>query len=149
MDENGVVIRNKARLVAQGYRKQEGIDYDETFTPVARLKAIRIFLTYATYNGFMVYQMDVKSIFLNGKLTEEVYVQQPLGFESIEFLNYVCKLDKALYGLKQAPITWKSLGRFMWERFKLGDGVGDEEENNQRIDYELVILSLREEIVGQ
>ncbi|GJV28882.1 retrovirus-related pol polyprotein from transposon TNT 1-94 [Tanacetum coccineum] len=91
--------------IKDGYRKEEGIDYDETFTPVARLKAIRIFLAYATYNGFMVYQMDVKSAFINGKLTKEVYVQQPLGFESIEFLNYVCKLDEALYGLKQASIA--------------------------------------------
>ncbi|GKF47213.1 retrovirus-related pol polyprotein from transposon TNT 1-94, partial [Tanacetum coccineum] len=78
MDENGVVIRNKARLVAQGYRKEEGIDYDETFAPVARLEAIRIFLAYAAYMGFVVYQMDVKSAFLNEKLFEEVDVQQPL-----------------------------------------------------------------------
>ncbi|GJT70778.1 retrovirus-related pol polyprotein from transposon TNT 1-94 [Tanacetum coccineum] len=80
-----VVIRNKARLVAQGYRQKEGINYDETFSPVARLEAIRIFLAYAAYIGFMVYQMDVKSAFLNGKLTKEVYVQQPPGFKSSEF----------------------------------------------------------------
>ncbi|GJT53646.1 retrovirus-related pol polyprotein from transposon TNT 1-94 [Tanacetum coccineum] len=106
MDENGVVIKNKARLVAQGFRQEEGIDYDETFAPVARLEAIRIFLAYAAYMGFMVYQMDVKSAFLNGKISEEVYVQQPLGFESGEFPNHVYKLDKALYGLKQAPRAW-------------------------------------------
>ncbi|GKC87675.1 retrovirus-related pol polyprotein from transposon TNT 1-94, partial [Tanacetum coccineum] len=103
MDEYGIVINNKARLVAQGYRKEEVIDYDETFAHVARLEAIRIFLAYDAYMGFMVYQMDVKSTFLNGKISEEVYVQQPLGFESSEFPNHVCKLDKALYGLKQAP----------------------------------------------
>ncbi|GJT44832.1 retrovirus-related pol polyprotein from transposon TNT 1-94 [Tanacetum coccineum] len=103
MDENGIVIKNKARLVAQGYNQQEGIDYEETFASVARLEAIRIFLAYATCMGFMVYQMDVKSALLNGKISEEVYVQQPPGFESSEFLNHVCKLDKALYGLKQAP----------------------------------------------
>ncbi|GJR75250.1 retrovirus-related pol polyprotein from transposon TNT 1-94, partial [Tanacetum coccineum] len=102
MDEYGIVIKNKARLVAQVYRQEERIDYDETFAPVARLEAIRIFLTYAAYMGFMVYQMDVKSAFLNGKISEEVYVQQPPGFESSEFPNHVCKLDKALYGLKQA-----------------------------------------------
>ncbi|GJV03198.1 retrovirus-related pol polyprotein from transposon TNT 1-94 [Tanacetum coccineum] len=102
-DETGIVIKNKARLVAQGYNQQEGIDYDETFAPVARLEAIRIFLAFATYMNFIVYQMDVKSAFLNGKLKEEVYVKQPLGFESNEFPNHVCKLDKALYGLKQAP----------------------------------------------
>ncbi|GJT37935.1 retrovirus-related pol polyprotein from transposon TNT 1-94 [Tanacetum coccineum] len=102
-DETGIVIKNKARLVAQGYNQQEGIDYDETFAPVTRLEAIRIFLAFATYMNFILYQMDVKSAFLNGKLKEEVYVKQPLGFESNEFPNHVCKLDKALYGLKQAP----------------------------------------------
>ncbi|GJT12603.1 retrovirus-related pol polyprotein from transposon TNT 1-94 [Tanacetum coccineum] len=88
---------------SQGYNQQEGIDYDETFAPFARLEEIRIFLAFATYMNFIVYQMDVKSTFLNGKLKEEVYVKQPLGFESNEFPNHVCKLDKALYGLKQAP----------------------------------------------
>nr|GEW97225.1 retrovirus-related Pol polyprotein from transposon TNT 1-94 [Tanacetum cinerariifolium] len=98
----------KTRLVAQGYNQQEGIDYDETFTPVARLEKIRIFLAFATYMNFIVYQIDVKSEFLNGKLKEKDYVKQPLGFESNEFPNHVCKLDKALYGLKQAPRAWKS-----------------------------------------
>ncbi|GKB55987.1 retrovirus-related pol polyprotein from transposon TNT 1-94, partial [Tanacetum coccineum] len=102
-DETGIIIKNKARLVAQGYNQQEGIDYDETFAPITRLEAIRIFLAFATYMNFIVYQMDVKSAFLNGKLKEEVYVKQPPGFESNEFPNHVCKLDKALYGLKQAP----------------------------------------------
>ncbi|GKD16781.1 retrovirus-related pol polyprotein from transposon TNT 1-94 [Tanacetum coccineum] len=102
-DEHGTTTKNKARLVAQGYSQEEGIDYDETFTPVARMEAIRIFLAFATYMNFKVYQMDIKSAFLNGKLKEEVYVKQPLGFESSEFPDYVCKLDKALYGLKQAP----------------------------------------------
>ncbi|GKE06709.1 retrovirus-related pol polyprotein from transposon TNT 1-94, partial [Tanacetum coccineum] len=102
-DETGIVIKNKARLVAQDYNLQEGIDYDETFAPVARLEEIRIFLAFATYMNFIVYQMDVKSGFLNGKLKEEVYVKQPPGFESNEFPNHVCKSDKALYGLKQAP----------------------------------------------
>ncbi|GKE53913.1 retrovirus-related pol polyprotein from transposon TNT 1-94 [Tanacetum coccineum] len=105
-DETGIVIRNKARLVTQGYNQQEGIDYDETFAPVAKLEAIKIFLSFATYMNFIVYQMDVKSAFLNGKLKEEVYVEQPPGFESSEFPNHVCKLDKALYGLKQAPRAW-------------------------------------------
>ncbi|GKC90902.1 retrovirus-related pol polyprotein from transposon TNT 1-94 [Tanacetum coccineum] len=107
-DETGVVIKNKARLVAQGYNQQEGIDYDETFAPIARLEAIRIFLAFSTYMNFIVYQMDVKSAFLNGKLKEEVYVKQPPGFESNEFPNHVCKLEKALYGLKQALRAWKS-----------------------------------------
>ncbi|GJW54471.1 retrovirus-related pol polyprotein from transposon TNT 1-94 [Tanacetum coccineum] len=91
MDENEIVIKNKARLVAQGYNQQEGIDYEEPFAPVARLEAIRIFLAYAAYIGFMVYQMDVKSALLNGKISEEVYVQQPHGFESSEYPNHVLK----------------------------------------------------------
>ncbi|GKE29343.1 retrovirus-related pol polyprotein from transposon TNT 1-94, partial [Tanacetum coccineum] len=97
MDEEGVVTKNKARLVSQGYNQQEGIDYEETFAHVTRLEAIRIFLAYVAYMGFVVYQMDVKSAFLNGKILEEVYVQQPPGFESSEFPDHVCKLDKALY----------------------------------------------------
>nr|GEU54834.1 retrovirus-related Pol polyprotein from transposon TNT 1-94 [Tanacetum cinerariifolium] len=105
-DETGIVIKNKARLIAQGYNQQEDINYDETFTPVTRLKAIRIFLAFTTYINFIVYQMDVKSAFLNGKLKEEVYVKQPLGFERKEFPIHVCKLDKALYELKQAPRAW-------------------------------------------
>ena len=105
-DENGVVIRNKERLVAQGYCQEEGIDYEETFAPVARLEAIRIFLAYAAHRGLKVFQMDVKSAFLNGKLKEEVYVKQPPGFESEKYPNLVYFLDKALYGLKQAPRAW-------------------------------------------
>ncbi|GJS92431.1 retrovirus-related pol polyprotein from transposon TNT 1-94 [Tanacetum coccineum] len=97
---------NKARLVAQGYNQHKGINYDETFAPVAKFKAIRIFLAYAAYVGFVVFQVDVKSVFLNRKISEEVYVKQPCGFESSEFPNHVCKLDKALYGLKQAPRAW-------------------------------------------
>ncbi|KAL8125339.1 hypothetical protein AgCh_012869 [Apium graveolens] len=89
MDENGIVVRNKARLVAKGYCQQEGIDFDETFAPVARLEAIRIFLAYAPHANFKVYQIDVKSAFLNGDLEEEVYVSQPPGFEDPNFLDYV------------------------------------------------------------
>ncbi|GJR37488.1 reverse transcriptase domain-containing protein [Tanacetum coccineum] len=102
-DEHGIVTKNKPRLVAQGYSQEKGINYDETFTPVARIEAIRIFLAFATYMNFIVFQMDVKSAFLNRKLNEEVYVKQPPSFESSEFPYYVYKLDKALYGLKQEP----------------------------------------------
>ncbi|GJV88103.1 retrovirus-related pol polyprotein from transposon TNT 1-94 [Tanacetum coccineum] len=103
-DERGIVIRNKARLVAQGHTQEEGIDYDEVFAPVARIEAIRIFLAYASYMGFMVYQMDVKSAFLYGQIEEEVYVCQPPGFEDPDHPNKVYKVVKALYGLHQAPI---------------------------------------------
>ena len=84
MDTDGMVIRNKARLVAQGYRKEEGTDYDETFAPVAIIEAIRLFLAYAVHKVFKVYQMDVRSAFLNGNLKEEVYVKQPPGFSNLE-----------------------------------------------------------------
>ncbi|GKE24564.1 retrovirus-related pol polyprotein from transposon TNT 1-94, partial [Tanacetum coccineum] len=103
LDENGVVSRNKARLVAQGYNQQEGIDYDETYAPVARLESIRILLAYACALDFKLFQMDVKSAFLNGFINEEVYVAQPLGFIDFEKPDHVYKLKKALYGLKQAP----------------------------------------------
>ncbi|GJY74264.1 retrovirus-related pol polyprotein from transposon TNT 1-94 [Tanacetum coccineum] len=92
--------KNKARLVAQGYNPQEGIDYDETFSLVARLEAIRIFLAFATYMNFIVYQMDVKSAFLNGKLKEEVYVKQPPGFESTEVPQTITNWNKALTEFK-------------------------------------------------
>ncbi|GJW87655.1 putative ribonuclease H-like domain-containing protein [Tanacetum coccineum] len=105
-DERGIVIRNKARLVAQGHTQEEGIDYDEVFAPVARIEAIRLFLAYASYMGFMVYQMDVKSAFLYGQIEEEVYVCQPLGFEDPDHPNKVYKVVKALYGLHQAPRAW-------------------------------------------
>ncbi|KAJ9536793.1 hypothetical protein OSB04_un000017 [Centaurea solstitialis] len=105
-DEDGIVTRNKARLVAKGFKQQAGIDYDETFAPVARIEAIRIFLAYAAHKNFTVYQMDVKTAFLNGELKEEVYVSQPEGFVDRTKPNHVYILDKALYGLKQAPRAW-------------------------------------------
>nr|GEX54032.1 hypothetical protein [Tanacetum cinerariifolium] len=105
-DKRGVVVRNKARLVAQGHRQEERIDYDEVFAHVARTEAIMIFLAFASYMGFIVYQMDVKSTFLYGKIDKEVYVSQPLGFIDPIFLNKVYKVVKALYGLHQAPKAW-------------------------------------------
>ncbi|GJV97487.1 putative ribonuclease H-like domain-containing protein [Tanacetum coccineum] len=105
-DERGIMIKNKARLVAQGYTQEEGIDYDKVFAPVARIKAIRLFLAYASFKDFMVYQMDVKSAFLYGKIKEEVYVCQPPGFEDPNFPDRVYKVEKALYGLHQAPKAW-------------------------------------------
>ena len=106
LDEHGIIVRNKARLVVKGYNQQEGIDFDENFAPVARLEAIRILVAFAAYMGFRLYQMDVKCAFLNGILHEDVYVEQPPGFENPELLDHVFKLDKALYGLKQAPRAW-------------------------------------------
>ncbi|GJZ82999.1 retrovirus-related pol polyprotein from transposon TNT 1-94 [Tanacetum coccineum] len=105
LDENGVVSRNKARLVAQGYNQQDGIDYDKTYAPVARLEYIRILLAYVCSLDFKLFQMDVKSAFLNGFI-KVVYVVQPQGFIGFAKPNHVYKLQKALYGLKQAPKAW-------------------------------------------
>ena len=102
-DERGIVTKNKARLVVQGFSQEEGIDYEETFAPVARIEAIRLFLAFAVSHNIKVFQMDVKSALLYGKIKEEVYVSQPPGFEDAHHPDYVYKLDKALYGLKQAP----------------------------------------------
>ncbi|GJS26372.1 retrovirus-related pol polyprotein from transposon TNT 1-94, partial [Tanacetum coccineum] len=105
-DERGIVIRNKAILVAQGYTQEEGIDYDEIFAPVARIEATRLFLAYASFKDFVVYQTDVKSDFLYEKIEEEVYLCQPPGFEDPDFPGRVYKVEKALYGLHQAPRAW-------------------------------------------
>nr|GEZ17257.1 retrovirus-related Pol polyprotein from transposon TNT 1-94 [Tanacetum cinerariifolium] len=113
-DESSLVIRNKERLVAVGYSQREGIDYDETFVPVTRIEAIRLFLVYAAHKDFTVYQMDVKTVFLNGILKEEVYVGQPPVNK--QYPDHVYALDKALYGLKQAPRAWYNvLSQFLIE----------------------------------
>ncbi|GJV66735.1 retrovirus-related pol polyprotein from transposon TNT 1-94 [Tanacetum coccineum] len=118
-DERGIVIRNKARLVAQGYIQEEGIDYDEVLAPVARIEAIRLFLAYASFKDFMVYQMDVKSAFLYGKIEEEVYVCQPPGFEDPDFPDRVYKVEKALYGLHQVDdIIFGSTKKELCNAFK-------------------------------
>ncbi|GJW87243.1 putative ribonuclease H-like domain-containing protein [Tanacetum coccineum] len=121
-DERGIVVRNKARLVAQGYTQEEGIDYDEVFAPVAKIEAIRLFLAYASFMNFVVYQMDVNSAFLYDNIKEEVYVCQPLGFEDPEFPDRVYKVEKALYGLHQAPRAWyETLSTYLLEnRFQRG-----------------------------
>ncbi|KAK1629876.1 hypothetical protein QYE76_004191 [Lolium multiflorum] len=119
-DEFGNIVRNKARLVAQGFSQVEGIDFGETYAPVARLESIRILLSYASHHNFKLQQMDVKSAFLNGPLHEEVYVKQPPGFEDPNFPNHVYKLDKALYGLKQAPRAWFEMSMMGEMKFFLG-----------------------------
>nr|GFB57885.1 putative ribonuclease H-like domain-containing protein [Tanacetum cinerariifolium] len=105
-DERGIVVKNKARLVAQGHTQEEGIYYDELFAPVASIKAIRLFLAYASFMGFTVYQMDVKSAFLYGTIDEEVYVMQPPGFYDPVYPAKVYKVEKAMYGLHLAPRAW-------------------------------------------
>ncbi|GJX38041.1 putative ribonuclease H-like domain-containing protein [Tanacetum coccineum] len=121
-DERGIVVRNKARLVAQGYTQEEGIDYDEVFVPVARIEAIGLFLACASFMGLIVYQMDVKSAFLYGTIKEEVYVCQPLSFEDPQFPDKVYKVEKASYRLHQAPRAWyETLFTYLLEnRFRRG-----------------------------
>nr|GFB49673.1 retrovirus-related Pol polyprotein from transposon TNT 1-94 [Tanacetum cinerariifolium] len=108
LDEYGDVLKNKARLVAKGYRQEEGIDFGESFTPVARIEAIRIFISNAASRNTTIYQMDVKKAFLNSELKEEVYVSQPEGFVDPDHPTHVYRLKKALYGLKQAPRAWQT-----------------------------------------
>nr|GEU51173.1 hypothetical protein [Tanacetum cinerariifolium] len=123
-DERGILIRNKARLVTQGHTQEEGIDYKEVFAPVARIEAIRLFLSYASFMGFMVYKMDVKSAFLYGTIEEEVYVCQPLGFEDPDHPDKVYKVVKALYGLHQAPRAWyETLATYLLENDDIIFGI--------------------------
>ncbi|GKB73930.1 putative ribonuclease H-like domain-containing protein, partial [Tanacetum coccineum] len=121
-DERGIMIKNKARLVAQGYIQEEGIDYDEVFAPIIKIEANGLFLAYASFKDFVVYQMDVMSAFLYGRIEEEVYVCQPLGFEDPDFPNRVYKVEKVLYGLHQAPRAWyETLSTYLLDnRFQRG-----------------------------
>jgi hypothetical protein len=131
-------VRNKARLVCKGYAQVEGVDFDETFSPVARLEAIRMFLAFASYKSIKVYQMDVKYAFLNGNMEEEVFIEHPEGFQLSENQDYVCKLKKSLYGLKQAPRAWYSrLDKYLQQQgFKRGTAESNiyiKEENGNMI----------------
>ncbi|GJZ14692.1 retrovirus-related pol polyprotein from transposon TNT 1-94 [Tanacetum coccineum] len=142
LDENGVVTRNKARLVAQGYNQQEGIDYDETYAPVARLESIRILLAYACALDFKLYQMDVKSAFLNGFINEEVYVAQPPGFIDFAKPNYVYRLKKALYGLKQAPKAWYDRLKAFLIKHDYSMGMVDNTLFTKKKDSNLIIVQI-------
>jgi hypothetical protein len=137
-----MVTRNKARLVAKGYSQVECLDFDETYAPVARLGSIRILLAYATYHGFKLYQIDVKSAFLNGLINEEVYVEQPPGFEDSVYPTHVYKLSKALYGLKQAPRAWYECLRdfLITNGFKVGKA--DHTLFTKTIDKDLFICQI-------
>ncbi|GKA66340.1 putative ribonuclease H-like domain-containing protein [Tanacetum coccineum] len=137
-DKRWIVIRNKARLVAQGHRQEEGMDYEEVFAPVARIEAIKLFLAYASFMGFLVYQMDVKSAFLYGTIKEEVYVTQLQGFKDLDHPDKVYKVVKALYGLHQAPRAWyETLANYLLDNgFKRG-----------KIDQTLFIKKQKEDIL--
>ncbi|GKD44041.1 putative ribonuclease H-like domain-containing protein, partial [Tanacetum coccineum] len=137
-DERGIVIRNKARLVAQGHRQEEGIDYEEVFVPVARIEAIRLFLAYASVMGFLVYQIDAKSAFLYGTIEEEVYVTQPPGFKDPDHPDKLYKVVKALYGLYQAPRAWYET----MDNYLLGSGF-----KRGKIDQTLFIKKQKRDIL--
>nr|GEU40180.1 hypothetical protein [Tanacetum cinerariifolium] len=138
-DEDQTVIRNKARLVAKGYAQEEGIDFEESFAPVARLEAVRIFVAYVVHKSFPIYQMDVKTAFLNGPLKEEVYVAQLDGFVDPHHPEKVYQLRKALYGLKQAPKAWyDELLKFLTSKgFTKGQSIGTPMAMKPKLDADL------------
>ncbi|GJY36742.1 retrovirus-related pol polyprotein from transposon TNT 1-94 [Tanacetum coccineum] len=142
LDKNGIVSRNKARLVAQGYNQQEGIDYDETYASVARLESIQILLAIACANDFKLYQMDVKSAFLNGFINEEVYVAQPSGFIDFEKPNYVYELKKDLYGLKQAPKAWYDRLKVFLLKHEYSMGMVDNTLFTKKFKSHLIIVQI-------
>nr|GEY69625.1 retrovirus-related Pol polyprotein from transposon TNT 1-94 [Tanacetum cinerariifolium] len=141
-DEEQTVIRNKSRVVVRGYRQEEGIDFEESFTLVARMEAIRIFLAYAAHKSFTVFQMDVKTAFLHGSLKEDVYVCQPEGFIDDDHPSHLYKLKKALYGLKQAPMAWyDELSKFLLQNhfFK---GTNDPTLFIRRFQYDILVVQV-------
>ncbi|GJV08521.1 zinc finger, CCHC-type containing protein [Tanacetum coccineum] len=147
-DERGVVVRNKARLVAQGHRQEEGIDYDEVFAPVARIEAIRLFLAFASFMGFIVYQMDVKSAFLYGTIDEEVYVSQPPGFVDPDHPTKVYKVVKALYGLHQAPRAWYATLSTFLEKHGYKRGTIDKTLFIRRNKKDIMLVQISNEFHG-
>nr|GEV65535.1 hypothetical protein [Tanacetum cinerariifolium] len=141
-DEENTVIRNKTRLVMRGYRKEEGIEFEESFAPVARMEAIRIFLAYDAHKGFTVYQIDVKTAFLHGSLKEDVYVCQPEGFIDADHPCHVYKLKKALYGLKQVPRAWyDELSTFLLQN-GLSKGKIDLTLFTRRFDDDILVVQV-------
>ncbi|GJZ59484.1 putative ribonuclease H-like domain-containing protein [Tanacetum coccineum] len=140
-DEENTVILNKTRLVVRGYRQEEGVDFKESFAPVARMEAIRIFLAYVAHKGFTVYQIDVKTAFLHGSLKEDVYVCQPEGFIDADNLSHVYKLKKALYGLKQAPKVWyDELSTFLLQN-GFSKGIIDPTLFTRRFDDDILVVN--------
>nr|GEU57384.1 retrovirus-related Pol polyprotein from transposon TNT 1-94 [Tanacetum cinerariifolium] len=140
-DEENTVIRNKTRLVVRGYRQEEGIEFKESFAPVARMEAISIFLAYAAHKGFTVYQMDVKTTFLHGSLKGDMYVCQPEGFIDADYPSHVYKLKKALYGLKQAPRAWyDELSTFLLQN-RFSKGIIDPTLFTRRFDDNILVVN--------
>nr|GEU30019.1 hypothetical protein [Tanacetum cinerariifolium] len=147
-DEENTVIRNKTRLVVRGYRQKEGIDFEESFAPVAQMEAIRIFLAYAAHKGFTVYQMDVKTAFLHDSLKEDVYVCQPEGFIDADYPSHIYKLKKALYGLKQAPRAWyDELSTFLLQN-GFSKGIIDPTLFTKRFDDDILVVQVNQSSSG-
>ncbi|GKF36448.1 retrovirus-related pol polyprotein from transposon TNT 1-94 [Tanacetum coccineum] len=141
-----MVIRNKTRLVVRGYRQEERIDFEEPFAPVARMEAISIFLAYVAHKSFMVFQMDVKTIFLHGTLKEDMCVCQPEGFINVDHPSHVYKLKKALYGLKQALRAWyDELSTFLLQNhfFK---GTIDPTLFIRRFDDDILVILIMQDV---
>ncbi|GJZ18501.1 retrovirus-related pol polyprotein from transposon TNT 1-94 [Tanacetum coccineum] len=142
LDEYGDVLKNKARLLAKGYRQEDGIDFEESFTPITRIEAIRIFIANSANKNIIIYQMDVKTAFLNGELKEEVYVSPPEGFVDPDHPTHVYRLKKDLYGLKQAPRVWyNTLSRFLLEN-KFLKGVVDPTLFAQKIGTHILLVQI-------
>jgi transposase InsO family protein len=141
-DEHGVVTRNKARLVAQGFTQIEGLDFGETYAHVARIESIRILLTFATHHDFKLYQIDVKSAFLNGPISELVYVEQPPGFEDSKFPNHVYTLHEVLYGLKQTPRAWYECLKDFLLRKGFEIGKADPTLFTRKVDKEIFVCQI-------
>nr|GEW05189.1 hypothetical protein [Tanacetum cinerariifolium] len=140
-DEENTIIRNKTRLVVSGYRQEEGIDFEDSFAPVARMEAIRIFLAYAAHKGFTLYQMDVKTAFLHGSLKEDVYVCQPKGFIDANYPSHVYKLKKALYGLKHVPRAWNDeLSTFLLQN-GFSEGTIDPTLFTRHFDDDILVIN--------
>nr|GEZ72660.1 copia protein [Tanacetum cinerariifolium] len=139
LDNNGGVLKNKARLVAKGYRQEEGIDFQESFALVAHIEAIRIFLAYTAHNNMVVFQMDVKTAFLNGILKEVVYVSQPERFVNQDHPNHVFRLKISLYGLKQATRAWYDLLSKFLLSHKFIKGVVDPTLFNRKEGNDLIL----------
>ncbi|GJR54081.1 retrovirus-related pol polyprotein from transposon TNT 1-94 [Tanacetum coccineum] len=150
LDENGIVSQNKARLVAQGYNQQEGIDYDETYALVARLESIRILLAYTCALDFKLFQMDVKSAFLNGFINEEVYLALPSGFIDFEKQDHVYKPKKALYGLKQATKAWydKLKAFLVKHEYKMGRVDNTRFTKKKSSNFIIVLINVDDIIFG-
>ncbi|GKF37095.1 retrovirus-related pol polyprotein from transposon TNT 1-94, partial [Tanacetum coccineum] len=140
LDEYGDVLKNKARLVAKG--QEEGINFEESFASVARIEAIRIFIANASSKNMTIYQMDVKTTFLNGELKEEVYVGQPEGFVNPDHPTHVYRLKKALYGLKQAPRAWyDTLSRFLLDN-KFSKGAVDPASFTRKLGKHILLIQI-------